>query len=225
MSLDIRSRRYRGDRRCTGTPAQKPGRAQRPNRARPGADMAHAHAHAHARERRLPAFPTQCRGRAPAGALESGAPGGGGCSRKELVHSLPWPAEAPPRPRPPPSPARGLRAPLAARVRARAQARALRGRPRRPRESNHPSGPRLTLSSLAHEGGPSQFRACASGGAPSLPPTTPEPAPRMHGEGGGGGVRGGLASVCSCRRRAATTRDVHDSPPTPPPPQTQKKKN
>lgn len=35
-----------------GAPAQKPGRAQRPNRARPGAEMAHAHAHA--RERKLP---------------------------------------------------------------------------------------------------------------------------------------------------------------------------
>ncbi|MEJ1281655.1 hypothetical protein NN561_012605 [Cricetulus griseus] len=44
-----------------GTPAQKPGRAQRPNRARPGAAVAHAHAHA--RERRLP----RSRGRAQVG--------------------------------------------------------------------------------------------------------------------------------------------------------------
>lgn len=130
------SGRVHSERRVPGTPAQKPGRAQRPNRARPGAVLAHAHAHA--RERKLPRSRCSAEAGRRAGAQESGAPGGAGA--RELSSSIRSPGrpKAPPSPRPSPSPARGLRAPHAARVRARAQARALRGRPRRPKESVDP---------------------------------------------------------------------------------------
>lgn len=93
----------------------------------------HMHTHGSAGSRVPDAVPRLGAGGSPG----VGSSRRGGCSRTELEHSLPCgrsPALTPPIP----SPARGLRAPLTARVRARAQARALRGRPRRPKESVDP---------------------------------------------------------------------------------------
>lgn len=93
----------------------------------------HTHTHGSAGSRVPDAVPRPGAGGSPG----VGSSRRGGCSRTELEHSLPCgrgPALTPPIP----SPARGLCAPLTARVRARAQARALRGRPRRPKESVDP---------------------------------------------------------------------------------------
>lgn len=112
---------------------------------------------------------------------------GGGCSRVELRHSLP--GRPKPRPDPAHTPFSRARAPRAPLPRACARVRrpgALRGRPRRPRESGHPSGPGLTLSSLAHEGGPRASSVPAQAAARLLSPPPHYPGARTaHARGGG----------------------------------------